>query len=57
MKRKTLLIVREGMLSNRLIIDMRRLPEGSRYARVNARINRSWQRVGDAMRAAYEACK
>lgn len=57
MNKKTLAVIRDGMLSNRLAIQDRRLPETSRAARVNAQIRRSWQRAGDAVRSAYESCK
>ena len=57
MNKKTLAIIRDGMLSNRLAIRDRRLPAGSRAVRVNAQIGRSWRKAGDAVRVAYESCK
>lgn len=57
MNRKTLAAIRDGMLSNQLVVRDRRLPEISRKTRVSAQIERSWRKVGDAVRSAYESCK
>lgn len=57
MDRNTLASIREGMLSNQLVVQSRRLPETSRNVRVNAQINRSWRKAVGAMRSAYESCK
>ena len=57
MNRKTLAAIRDGMLSNHLVVNDRRLPENSRKARVSAQIERSWRKAGDSMRSAYGSCK